>query len=273
MKLGLSLRLTLLAGLSVAPSHADSAAGAVRGVNEGTSEGMRLRAQAGLVWRSLDFTQDVYQRMRRQRLSAPVYRLDAAAYPLLGVVPFGANVGVIAGYEHAFGGSVRDADFAESYDVDYWEWYAGLRLVHPLRGHLLGFELSAGRLQAGLRDGASRAGTPDIRYTYVRTGLDFTLDLGPIRATAAAAFRVPLSYGQISDIDWFPRVGGYGVEGALTVSYALSERLSGEVSASARRFLLEMNPAPEDAAGGISEVAAGATDSYLAGYIGLRFAL
>jgi hypothetical protein len=34
-----------------------------------------------------------------------------------------------------------------------------------------------------------------------------------------------------------------------------------------------MNPAPEDAAGGLSEVAAGATDSYLACYIGLRFAL
>jgi hypothetical protein len=37
--------------------------------------------------------------------------------------------------------------------------------------------------------------------------------------------------------------------------------------------LLEMNPAPEDAAAGISEVVGGATDDYLAGYIGLRFAL
>jgi hypothetical protein len=245
---------------------------AVRGAREGENAGMRLRAQLGLVRRSLSFTQDLYQRMRRQELTLPVYRLDGAVFPLLGVTPFGARVGLIAGYERAFGSSVRDSDFRESYEVDYWEWYGGARVAHPLQGDLLGFELAAGRLASGLA-GDDGAGTPDLRYTYVRTGLDFTLRRGPIEAMLAGAFRVPLGYGQLADVDWFPRVGGYGVEGELTVRYALSARLSGEVSASARRFLLEMNPAPEDAAAGISEVVGGATDDYLAGYIGLRFAL
>jgi len=250
----------------------DGSAPPVTNAREGENAGMRLRLQAGLVRRSLSFSQDLYQRMRRQEVMAPVYRLDGAVFPLLGIAPVGARVGLIAGYERAFGGSVRDSDFRESYDVTYQEWYGGVRVVHPLREHLLGFELTAGKLDSGLT-GDGSAGTPDVRYTYVRSGLDFTLRRGPIEAAAAAAFRVPLGYGEISDVEWFPRVGGYGVEAGLTVRFALSSRLSGEVSASARRFLLEMNPAPEDAAAGISEVVGGATDDYVAGYVGLRFAL
>lgn len=251
---------------------ADVAPPTVSGAREGDDAGMRLRVQAGVVRRSLSFTQDLYQRMRQQALTLPAYRLDGAVFPLLGITPFGARVGLVAGYERAFGGSVQDRDFRASYDVEYWEWYGGVRVAHPLRGNLLGFELAAGRLASGLA-GDQGAGTPDVRYTYVRTGLDFTLRRGPFEATLAGAFRVPLGYGEISDVDWFPRVGGYGVEGGLTLRYALSSRLSGEISGSARRFLLEMNPAPEDAAAGISEVVGGATDDYLSCYVGLRFAL
>jgi hypothetical protein len=255
-----------------APAPADEVAPPVVGTREGDDAGMRLRGQLGLVRRSLSFSQDLYQRMRQQQLTTPVFRLDGAVFPLLGITPYGARVGLIASYERALGGSVHDSDFRASYDVDYTEWHAGVRVAHPLRGNLLGFELSAGQLASSL-GGDGSAGTPDVSYTYVRTGLDFTLRRGPIEAELAGAFRVPLSYGQISDVEWFPRVGGYGVEGGLTVRYALSSRLSGEASASARRFLLEMNPAPEDAAAGISEVVGGATDDYLAAYIGLRFAL
>jgi hypothetical protein len=49
------------------------------------------------------------------------------------------------------------------------------------------------------------------------------------------------------------------------------QQLPCRCSGAARRFLLEMNPTPEDAAG-ISEVVGGATDDYLSRYIGLRLA-
>lgn len=94
-----------------------------------------------------------------------------------------------------------------------------------------------------------------------------------MRTTLAAAFRVPLSYGELADDDWFPRVGGYGIEAQASAAYPLSSRLAVEASASLRRFVLEMNSEPEDGDAGISDVAGGAVDSFLALYAGVRLSL
>jgi hypothetical protein len=55
--------------------------------------------------------------------------------------------------------------------------------------------------------------------------------------------------------------------------YPLSRSVSLELTGGLRRYLLEMNSEPEDAMGGVAEVAGGAVDLYLAGYFGMSFRL
>jgi hypothetical protein len=239
----------------------------------GLSTPLQLRLQAGVVWRSLDFEQDIYGRMRSQNAGAYVYRVDATAFPFFLLDPVGAYLGLVAGYEGAFAGAVQDANFDFQYPVNLSEWFAGLRARGVLREHTLGFELTLGQLTAGLDDRDDRAGTPDFRYTQVRTGLDVTFELERVRASAAAGFRLPLSYGEIGEADWFPRIGGYGLDLTLNGSYRIAHGISAEVSACLRRFLLEMNPAPEDPRAGLAEVAGGAIDVYLGAYAGFSFQL
>jgi hypothetical protein len=112
-----------------------------------------------------------------------------------------------------------------------------------------------------------------MSYTLLRSALDFRLDLGRLRAVGSAGFRLPLGYGQISQAEWFPRLGGYGFEASGGLEYPLSRGVSLELMGDLRRYLLEMNSEPEDALGGVAEVAGGAVDLYLGGYFGMSFRL
>jgi hypothetical protein len=252
-------------GAALLPNDADT--------TEPLEPGVELRASTGIVHRSLRFYQDVYDRLRALNANLYVYRLDASVYPVFRAGALDGHVALVAGFEAAYAGSVRDEDFGGEYPIAYSELFAGLRVRRLVQRQVLGFELSVGRLAAGLDDGATSAGTPDVRYGNVRASLDLGTRLGPVRATFAAAFRVPLSYGQLADDEWFPRVGGYGVEAQASAAYPLSSVLAVEASASLRRFVLEMNSEPEDGGSGISEVAGGAVDSFLALYAGIRVSL
>jgi hypothetical protein len=250
-------------GAAPLPNDADDA--------EPLEPGVDLKASTGVVHRSLRFYQDVYDRLRALDANLYVYRLDASVYPAFRARSLDGQVALVAGFEAAFAGSVRDGDFGGEYPVAYSELFAGLRLRRLVQRQVLGFQLSVGRLAAGL-DGAS-AGTPDVRYGNVRAGLDLGSRFGPVHTTLAAAFRVPLSYGELADDEWFPRVGGYGVEAQASAAYPLSSLVAVELSGSLRRFVLEMNSEPEDGGSGISEVAGGAVDSFLALYAGVRLSL
>lgn len=234
---------------------------------------VELGVRSGLIRRSLDFTQDIYGRMRALRASLYVYRIDAAVYPAFRAPGLTGRLGLIARYERSFGGTVRDADFGADFQAYHSELVGGLRLRQPVRDHLLGFELTAARSSSGLNDERGAAGTPDVRYTEARGGIDGTLRFERVRLTASTAFRVPLGYGEIGEREWFPRVGGYGLDASATFSYSLTPFMSANVGASMRRFVLEMNSEPEDGTEGISEIAGGAVDLYAGAYIGLSFLL
>jgi hypothetical protein len=79
-------------------------------------------------------------------------------------------------------------------------------------------------MTAGLVDEGGEANSPDLEYTLLRSALDVTVDLGRIRVMTAAGFRLPLGYGEIAEAEWFPRIGGYGIEAAAGVDYPLSNR-------------------------------------------------
>jgi len=253
--------------------EAPSSAVARKPAAEDLQPGVELQVQSGVVWRSLSFDQDIYDRLRTLHGSLVVYRFDAAVYPTLNWLPFQGHIGLIAGYEGTLTGSVRDADFGQSFPIEHSELYGGLRIRRPVQRHLLGFDVTVGHLHSGLDDGNDVAGIPDVSYTELRAVLDFDMVFDRLRVGAGGGLRVPLSYGEMSSADWFPRVEGYALEAALRGSYRLSPRVALEARTSLRRYVLEMNSEPEDASDGRAEVAGGAIDAYFAGYLGVSLAL
>jgi hypothetical protein len=252
----------VIAGRDEAPEASeDSGGGAV----------VVLRARGGLVRRTLNFSDDLYRRLRAQSANIWVYQVDGALYPF--ERPIGERLGLIASFEGVFSGNVRDADFGNNFPVVFQEVFGGLRARHPLGRHEIGFDLTFGRMLAGLEDANGAARIPDMDYTVLRSALDFSIDLGRLKAVGSAGFRLPFAYGEVSDDEWFPRVGGYGLEAAAGAHYPVSKKVSLELSAGLRRYLLEMNSEPQDAIDGVAEVAGGAVDLYLSAYIGMSFKL
>lgn len=240
---------------------------------EEESEGLvvKLRARGGFVRRNMDFSDDIYDRLRRQGTNIWVYQAQGELYPF--ERPIGQRLGLILSYEGAFSGSVRDTDFGVTYPVQFQEFFGGVRARHPLGDHEVGFDLTFGQMRSGLDDSNGSADIPDLSYTLLRSSLDFKLHLGPVKATGSAGFRLPLGFGEASEEEWFPRIGGYGFEASLGAEYPLTRRISLEAITSMRRYLLEMNSEPTDAVGGVAEVAGGAVDLYLSGYVGVSFTL
>jgi hypothetical protein len=232
---------------------------------------VRLRARGGFVRRNFDFADDIYDRLRKQGTNIWTYQAQAEVYPF--ERPIGQRLGLILSYEGSFAGSVLDVDNNNVFPVIYSEFYGGVRARHPLGKHQVGFDLTFGRMNSGLEDSNNDADIPDMEYTLLRASLDFKLDLGLVNATGSAGFRLPLGFGQASEADWFPRIGGYGIEASTGLEYPISKRLSIEALGSLRRYLLEMNSTPADAMAGVAEVAGGAVDLYLSAYLGASFKL
>jgi hypothetical protein len=232
---------------------------------------VRLRGRAGYVRRNFDFSDDIYDMLRKQGTNIWVFQAQAEFYPF--ERPIGQRLGLILSYEGTISGNVRDTDFNVSYPVLYSEFFGGVRARHPLGLHEVGFDLTFGRMTSGLDDTNNAARIPDLQYTLLRAALDFKLDFGAVNATGSAGFRLPLGFGEASDTEWFPRIGGYGFEASLGADYPISKRVSIEALGSLRRYLLEMNSQPQDAIDGTSRVAGGAVDLYLSAYLGVSFTL
>jgi hypothetical protein len=231
---------------------------------------VKLGVRAGLVSRSLSYEQDLYDRLRTQDTAAGVYRFDASLFVFARSVR--EYFALIGSYEGAMFGDVQDADLDTTFGVRFSELQGGLRARYPLDGNEVGLALTFGSMLAGLDDGG-QADVPDFKYTFVRVAADGRLAFGDLSALASLGVRVPTGYGEVGSDQWFPRVGGYGVEGSLGLEYRLSQLIGIEASGSLRRFVLNMNSRPTDATGGVSEVAGGAVDLYLSGYVGVNFSL
>lgn len=236
----------------------------------------RVAVRGGAVRRSLRFEDDIYQRLRTYDVNMGVYQIEGIVYPF--TRPVGDKLGLIASYEAGVSGTVTDTDFNRQFDADFQEFFVGLRARFPVDEHEVGFDLTYGLLHAGLEDPTGQSNVPDADYSVVRTSLHGALDLGPIRGVLAAGFRLPLGYGEMSDQRWFPRVSGYGAEATAGASYAVTDSIVLELTGTLRRFVLEMNSEPADAEldcqgppYACSEVAGGAVDRYLGGYLGISY--
>lgn len=240
----------------------------------------RLAVRGGAVRRSLRFEDDIYERLRTYDVNMGVYQVEGIVYPF--TRPVGERLGIIASFESGVSGAVTDVDQNLEFDADFYEFFVGLRARYPVDEHEVGFDLTYGQMHAGLIDPEGRSKVPSTDYSVVRTSLHGALDLGAVRGTLSAGFRLPLAYGQLKEDRWFPRVSGYGVEASAGVHYALTSSIVLELTGTLRRFVLEMNSEPEDAEVGCdaregfstcSEVAGGAVDRYIAGYMGISYRL
>lgn len=231
---------------------------------------LKLRARGGMMRRSLSFVDDIYTRLRPLAVNSMVYQLDATLFPFHR--PFGEYVGIVVSYERSLSSTVQDTVTNAEFTVGFEEFFAGLRGRHAVGRYEVGFDLTVGSMRSEVFD-AGQANTPDFGYTLLRSSLDGALHFGALTATGSAGFRLPLSYGEVSEAEWFPRVGGYGVEATLGLRYAITRLVSVEVGGALRRYILEMNSEPDDASAGVAEVAGGAVDLYLSGYAGLSVSL
>lgn len=231
-----------------------------------------LGLNAGFVRRTLAYSDDLYGRLRAPSANSWVYRLQAAVYPF--AKPVKNRIGLIAGYESEFSGVVRDNAAGTDFGVTFSEIYGGLKLRQPLGAHDVALEGTVGSMQAGLDDPDGTSGVPGFSYTTLRAAVDAGLHFGSLALSASLGYRLPIGgYGEVSEARWFPRMEGSGIEGSLGLEYRITQEVAFDVSANMRRFLLQMNSRPEDAANGTAEVAGGAVDLYLGGYFGLNITL
>lgn len=270
-----------LEGSSAGEVAADGDSAAIDAVGHDTDEGrdaspkgqralLSLSARAGYLRRDFDFYDDLYAQLRKVGANSWVYAARGELSPFKGKI--GQRVGFVVSYEGTLAGHVRDLDARVDYPVLHSELFGGLLVNYPLGAYELGLELTLGRMTAGLDD-TNQAGVPDLQYTELRSALDVRRNMGSFVVAASIGLRLPLGFGEASETRWFPRMGGYGVEAGVQLGYRLSQRVTLEAAGSLRRYLIEMHAKPEDAMTGASQVAAGAVDRFLTGYLGASYSL
>jgi hypothetical protein len=231
-----------------------------------------LGAQAGFLRRSLAYSDDLYNRLRAPTTNGWVYRLDAAFYPF--AKPLKEQVALIASYEGALGGTVRDSRSNRDFGVKFSNIEAGARVRQPLGEHEIGVQVTVGQLTSGLDASSSLTGIPEISYMLLSPSLDLTLNFGAVSLRSALAYQRALGgFGEVANAQWFPHMEGSGFSGQLGLDYRFSPSVALRAGGVLRRFVLDMNSRPEDATGGQAEVAGGAVDQYLSGYFGVAFTL
>lgn len=227
---------------------------------------------AGVVRRTLAYVDDLYGRLRAPSVNTWVYQVNAAVYPF--AKPVKDRIGLIASYESVISGVVRDNTAGTDFPVTHSELFGGVRLRQPFGKHEVALQAAIGTLAAGLDDPNSLSGVPEFDYTLLRSAVDLGLHFGPVSLRGALGYRLSIGgYGEVSEETWFPRMEAYGLEGLLGLQYRISKEVAFDVSGTMRRFVLTMNSQPEDAVGGVSEVAGGAVDLYVSGYFGLNITL
>jgi hypothetical protein len=149
----------------------------------------------------------------------------------------------------------------------------GLRGRLPLDEHELAavfgyasqtFEIDPTKTEGGEID----SGIPGTSYSMLRIGVEARLAFGDVHVGGAAAFLPVLSTGELED--WFPQASASGLEGELSIGYALSPAFELGASFGVQRIALSMNPTLDDARM-LRPIAGGAVDEMIYGTLGARF--
>jgi hypothetical protein len=232
----------------------------------------QISGRAGFLHRTLEYSDDIYRRLRAPTTNGWVFRIETNLFPF--AKPLKERFSLIGSYEGSLAGTVRDERAGRDFAVTFSELQGGARLRFPIGQHEIGTQATILRTAAGLDAPASVSGVPEISYVALRPAADLTMNFGPVSLRGAIGYQRTLGgFGEMSGAEWFPHMDGYGFDGQLGLDYRVSSAVTLQALGSVRRFVLDMNSRPDDAIGGKAEVAGGAVDQYLSGYFGVMFAL
>jgi hypothetical protein len=154
--------------------------------------------------------------------------------------------------------------------TDEQQFYVGPRFRFPIGQHQLGVVATFGQHTFGLSGDEGEPLIPDVKYTYVRVGLDGMFRFGDFLAGARVGKRFVMSTGALEKV-WFPNVKTSSLEAGVTVGYRLVSSLDLVAGFDWLRYAFDFNPVPKRGADALSFVAGGAVDEYMTGHIAFRF--
>jgi hypothetical protein len=180
--------------------------------------------------------------------------------------------GITAGFEKGFATkSVYQEGTPDQQELttNMQQFYAGARFRLPLGDHQIGATGTFGQQTFALEGDADRPRLPDLKYTYIKAGLEGTLRFGDIFFGARVGKRIVMGTGALESV-WFPNVKTSSLEAGFTAGYHLVGPLDLVAGFDWLRYAFDFNPVPQRAALE-SYVAGGAVDEYMSGFIAFRF--
>jgi len=173
-----------------------------------------------------------------------------------------AHVGITASYEQAF--LIQSEANGKKYSSTSKEWTLGLRGRVPVAPLELGLEVAAGEHVFAIDDDPNLPLIPDVDYRFVRLGTDARARFGAFSLGGSFGYRRISDSGAIQTRQWFPRLEVAGLDTGLFVGHSPLAHFDVLVGVQYRRYWFSMKPEPGD-----RNVAGGALDSYISGWVGV----
>lgn len=182
------------------------------------------------------------------------------------------RIGLSAGYEKGFAISTvyaPDGAPKQTLTTNEQGFYVGARYRLPFGPHELGAAATYGQHTFELTGDSATPLVPDVKYSYIKLGLDGALRIGAVSVAARVGKRFVLGTGSLETV-WFPgSVKTSSLEAGVTLGYRLFPALEVVAGFDWLRYAFDFNPVRERA-GFESVVAGGALDQYWYGSLGLR---
>jgi hypothetical protein len=232
--------------------------------------------------RNFEYHQDINNRLNAYRISLwPAPEVRVGYYPGAHLTNnMAANIGLVAGIARSFGASSGIG--TATYDTTLLEAIVGPRFRMPVEGHEIAISLLYGQHSFELQSDhdpitvaanglpVNRAYVPDVRYEYLRPGLDVRLAFGRLRFGAGLGYRAVLGLGQIASQTWFPYATARALDGFVNAGYEVIPGLYAMAGFDATRYALDMHTPPSDRTAP-RDAAGGAIDLYLTGHVGVEY--
>lgn len=198
---------------------------------------------------------------------APALGLALAWYPAAHFSGgWASNVGVAAAAEYIPGLNSQTNGGADKYPTSASDFSGGLRgrlVLGPVSGALTlgGGQQAVIFHSQGASNRANLSGTPDVKYTYARAGLDLRITLpANLALMVGGGVRKVLSAGDqnylLQAASFLPNASVLGLDVAAAVGYRFMPLLEGRVAFDMRRYQI--------APGANALMTTGGTDQYMA---------
>lgn len=207
----------------------------------------------------------------------PAVYINATVYPGAWVTRGpGSWIGVTGSYELNFAtksvfaeGTVREGTLTTKAN----QFFIGLKGRVPIKTHEIGLVAGYGEHVFNLLGDEAYPQVPDVFYKFMRVDLSGRLRFDALSLGAHIGTRFVNRTGGL-ERDWFPgHTKTQSVEGGVNVGYRVITGLDVVFGLDVTRYAFDFNPFPSNADPNTKVVAGGASDTYIAGSLGVRYSL